>query len=357
MGLVSEEMTDHLEGWVETLAFAVGVFWPDYAIILPNTAWDWMTQQWWFEESYQSVTSIENVEIYRLVKRPQMSYTTVTMAEFISGVVLTEVGFSSSRLTPGMNLDLQLHFEVHRNQPSPYIVTVSLIDTHNGDRLALTNLEPFYGGYPADAWQPGDKLALPARVSVPSDLAPGTYRLGVILYDPKRGGSVPFTTAPSAEFSELKTGWLRAGQPPVPERAQSLETLPKNALWRGGIELEEIAISKHLNGPATIVPVRLLWHATQSMARDLTVFVHFIDSRGEIFSQEERKPLDGRFPTPSWHPGERFEDLYSMLLPEDLPIGTYGLRIGIYDEEGHLMLANDSGDSLLLPNLWHVKAD
>ena len=54
----------------------------------------------------------------------------------------------------------------------------------------------------------------------------------------------------------------------------------------------------------------LHWQAEQTSPRDLTSFVHLIDSRNQRVGQADKVPGDGTFRTPWWKPGERVAQVY-----------------------------------------------
>ena len=45
-------------------------------------------------------------------------------------------------------------------------------------------------------------------------------------------------------------------------------------------------------------------------------------------------PGNASLPTSRWQPGWRIIDEYAMLLPADLPAGSYDIKIGMYQADG-----------------------
>jgi hypothetical protein len=60
----------------------------------------------------------------------------------------------------------------------------------------------------------------------------------------------------------------------------------------------------------------LHWQAEQTTLRDLTSFVHLIDSRNRRVGQADKAPGDGTFRTPWWKPGERVAQIYTPTLSD-----------------------------------------
>jgi hypothetical protein len=348
MGLVSPGMTDHQSGWGETLVYALNTYQPDYALALPDTAWDGIIERWWFQDLYQPVTSIKSATIYKR-QNHSVNYQVYGSAEYPAGFTLTGVQFSTQSLLPGGWLDLWLRTDVQQTQNADLRFTVYLIDTQTDERTAVTTATPFDGAYRSSIWQTGDQLSLPVRLAVPDDLPTGTYRLGVFVYDPITGQGLPTTTTLPDQYPEIKFGWLRNGQPEKKVTSDQ-PSQQIQAKWQYGIVLEEITLSVQGVDSADTLQLGLHWYAAQTPDRDLTVFVHLINEAEEIVAQLDQRPFAGRFPTPGWQPGENLTDQVVIQLPLGLPAGSYSLRIGLYDENGRLPLSDGSRDYLLLPD-------
>lgn len=79
------------------------------------------------------------------------------------------------------------------------------------------------------------------------------------------------------------------------------------------------------------LPVTLVWDSTAYTPVDWTVFVHLINSHGEMVAQADAPPMGGQFPTSLWRQSCAFEDIHVLILPADLPLGEYTIRVGMYD--------------------------
>ncbi len=79
------------------------------------------------------------------------------------------------------------------------------------------------------------------------------------------------------------------------------------------------------------VPVTLIWEARAPTPQDLTVFVHLVDSSGNVVTQADRPPLNGDYPTRLWQRPCAFEDTHILTLPQGLPTGSYDVLVGLYD--------------------------
>lgn len=352
MGLVSRDIARHLTGWSDTLIYTITSHWPDYAIVLPKTAWDGVVTQWWFKEYYRPVASFDPtisefgpVTIYKLVNSPITGYHAELQADYVTGLNLARVDFNQQLIQPGKFLDLWLQFQVKKQQFSDYQVTVYLIDTQTSEHKALTTLWPYYitSAYPSSRWRGGDIRSVPVRLTVPEDLPPGAYRLGVLIYDPKQDRALPLATNPNSDHPEVQVGYLRVGQPPALIQMNASVVVSAEASWEGNVALRTVSLPGNSPAAGDVLPIQLEWEATGSPQRDATVFVHLVDENGNIVAQRDQRPFDNRFPMPTWQPGEVLRDIYPVSLPAGLPSGSYSLKVGLYDTAGRLSRSNMTG--------------
>ncbi len=85
-----------------------------------------------------------------------------------------------------------------------------------------------------------------------------------------------------------------------------------------------------------ILPLRLFWEllSTSDPVRGrYKVFVHVIDADGLTVAQRDSEPAGGTRSTDTWLPGERVGDNQGVLLPSDLPAGSYRIAVGMYDPD------------------------
>ncbi|VAW31813.1 hypothetical protein MNBD_CHLOROFLEXI01-4384 [hydrothermal vent metagenome] len=345
MGLVSPDMTLHQVGWVETLVYALNAHSPDYLISLPDTAWDFLRPQWWFQAAYEPVVTFDSATIYQRKQQP-VRLTQPIDQELQGGLQLIEIILSDNKLQPGLPLDVWLKINVQQPQISDYQLTLYLVDSED-NWFAVTKDFPFSGGYNSSKWQPGDKLEIPIRLMVPTDLPQGAYQIGIIMFDPEQGGGVPLAASPEQLSPDIRAGWLRFGDPP----ALSLTTavsLPQHIVWQHALTLTAINIA---DLTAETIPLQLVWQAAEPLTRDLTVFVHLLDAQGNIVSQVDQRPFQGEWPTAVWQSGETIFQPISLPLPAGLPLNDIQLRIGLYDAEGRLPLAGSEKD------FWQFEVD
>jgi len=113
------------------------------------------------------------------------------------------------------------------------------------------------------------------------------------------------------------------------------------------ITLEAWAMGPVVARPGDVVNLRLLWRSETRPERPYKVFIHALTEAGGLAAQRDSEPAGGSRPTTSWAPGELIEDNHGLLLPLDLPAGSYELRLGLYDAfDSTTRLTVDTGDGL-----------
>ena len=104
------------------------------------------------------------------------------LARLGPGIILRDATLSGSSTQPGEILPICLFWEAKVSIPTDYIVFVHLIDSE-GALVAQHDSPPLQGHYPTGAWEPGVTVPDEHPVTLPSDLAPGRYRLVAGMYD------------------------------------------------------------------------------------------------------------------------------------------------------------------------------
>ena len=76
--------------------------------------------------------------------------------------------------------------------------------------------------------------------------------------------------------------------------------------------------------------INLCWKAQERLAENYTVFLHLVDSTGDLLAQTDAPPQQGQYPTHLWEQGDIVRDLHNLRLPSDLAPGRYSLNVGLY---------------------------
>ncbi|MBN1122828.1 MAG: hypothetical protein JXJ17_17260 [Anaerolineae bacterium] len=99
----------------------------------------------------------------------------------------------------------------------------------------------------------------------------------------------------------------------------------------GPLTLSGVDVEWGRAAPGAALPVKLSWHIDESPTSDANFFVHLLDENAEtLIAQVDAEPLGGAYPTSQWRSGEIVSERVDLLLPADLPPGTYRLVTGFY---------------------------
>jgi hypothetical protein len=96
------------------------------------------------------------------------------------------------------------------------------------------------------------------------------------------------------------------------------------------------------------------WQISETLARDYDCFVHFVSGDNIAFQGDHALPR----PTSTWKTGETLADgPHDIHLPDGLPDGDYGLRIGLYlPDTGRLtLLGRNDGHDRIRAGILHVR--
>jgi mannosyltransferase len=115
-----------------------------------------------------------------------------------------------------------------------------------------------------------------------------------------------------------------------------------------GIVLEGYRLGNRSVRPGETLALTLVWRADGgATSAPWKVFTHLLDARPKVVAQRDAEPADNLRPTTTWTPGERIEDNYGIVVPDDLAPGPYTLEIGMYSGEKRAIFQG-RGDHLVL---------
>jgi hypothetical protein len=78
------------------------------------------------------------------------------------------------------------------------------------------------------------------------------------------------------------------------------------------------------------IALTLTWQSLQSVSYDATTFIHLRRADGSLVAQVDREPLDGRFSTSYWLPGQVITDMVSLSVPPGARGEPLVLNVGMY---------------------------
>lgn len=124
------------------------------------------------------------------------------------------------------------------------------------------------------------------------------------------------------------------------------------ANWEGKVLLAGYDLDPNAVRPGQNIQLRLYWAVLADIRySNYTIFVHLLDSNGQMVAQSDHQVGDGILPTSCWRPGRVIVDQISLPLPAQTSPGLYRLNVGLYSTNTleRLALANDAGGENAYP--------
>ena len=222
----------------------------------------------------------------------------------------------------GQALPLTLFWQALVDQPGSLVVSLELRDGA-GQPVVSTQPEPIR---PTSTWLRDILLRDPQEMLLPPTLPPGEYQLSLALLGPN---GEPLTVEGQEQL------WLTSIE--TIDRPHNFEApAPRtnlDVLFGGQARLVGLDLPQTEVEAGGQLPLTLYWQAVQPFERSWKVFVHLIDSQGNIVAQQDQIPGAGQFPTTGWLPNEYLSDAYTLPIPPDVGGDSQGyhLRLGFYD--------------------------
>jgi hypothetical protein len=259
------------------------------------------------------------------------------------------------QVRPGNLLQVRLYWQatgpvkgdyisfVHLDAPPDNTTFVTGDNYHPGDPQAQNDV-------PSLQWSPDLYVRDEHRLSLPKGLLPVAYTLQAGLYERDSGRRLSILPG---QADGQKGDTIRLNQIHVVPRqpAQMVPQHSQQTYYLGdsielvGYNLEVVGSEGDQVRPETI-DVTLYWRALAPI-ENYTVFVHLLDDTGQLRSQHDSPPMDGRYPTQNWLVDQVIEDHVKLALTPGLPPGEYRLVAGMYaPETGQRLTARSEAGNL-----------
>jgi hypothetical protein len=245
------------------------------------------------------------------------------------------------QVEPGGVLEIELYWLARRQTTTDYVAHLTVL----GYERALVGSHMSYVGggvHPTSLWKPGDVVVDRIQVRIADDAeAPTAADVRVSVYadqsqEPIRG------VDPHGNECSGNPSITRVSLTPR-TRVRFVPEYPMDANLDNEISLVGYGLSPRLPVEGEDWKIVLYWRSEGPLFRDYTVFVHLVDSLGELVAQVDGPPLQGNYPTTFWTTGEHLRDVHYLTIPDHLPSDEYRLRVGLYGlETGERLVLLDS---------------
>jgi hypothetical protein len=243
---------------------------------------------------------------------------------------------STQRLQPGDPLQVELYWEVDDAPPGNFLYFLHLSDS-SGALVAQRDTHPGTGNFPTGQWQAGDRFVDSLSVYVPETAyTPETITVTIGLYAPTYRLAV---TGPNGESLGDSLVLGTVALQPAQELAPAGQDLPnpmqqnfQNELWLRGYAYEE-----RLLRPGDDLQATFYWQRAARVERPYVAQLQLLDGSGAVRAQAEQALAPEQ-----WSLQALQREMVRLSLPEDLPPGSYGVRLVLRDpqrDEPHHLLA------------------
>ena len=224
--------------------------------------------------------------------------------------------FEPQRLLPGENASLTLFMRLIEPLPDAFQTTVRLVSVADGQVVAQSeSLTP--QSLAVGAWQPGQVVAERFVTATTTNMPIGAYLLNFSL---SRPGDVEAVWPLYRNNDVNPLDRVALGFTAVPWQGDLSPATPINANFDDQIRLSAFAIAGD-STPGETLPVELFWEPLQPPQEEYVVFVHILDSAGNLVGSHDGQPVEGRFPTNTWLVGDVIQDVHQVPLDPDLSAG------------------------------------
>ncbi len=238
------------------------------------------------------------------------------------GVRLLGWNRAPREVRPGEALPITLFWQAVPTNTRSNIKVEAVLQGDRGDAVLWAG-SPVSDTYPSDQWVDAELVTDHEHWPVSRDQADGAYKLVL------RVGEM------AVDLGTVQVSGLPRLFEPPPMGKQVADRFG-DALELYGYELDA--------GPSTL-QLDLVWHALKTVERDYAVFVHVVDSNGQIIAQQDMMPVDNGYPTGLWESGEYVIDHHTF---SNLPPGRYFLRVGLYlQSDGSRLPVSDSSGQVI----------
>lgn len=114
-------------------------------------------------------------------------------------------------------------------------------------------------------------------------------------------------------------------------RIPPIQQFPMHVFLGDAIIFKGYDLIEQTFSPGDTIPLVLYWAALRETDASYTVFAHLVNADSDLVAQLDGFPGDALHRTYDWWPGYFDWDEWPVILPADLPPGTYTLRVGMYD--------------------------
>ncbi len=251
--------------------------------------------------------------VYRT--RPQVEEDFAIAQQLTNEIGLIRATFSPEETTPLEAIQIGVRWASRGAPGRDYDACLGLVDALG--HVAQSDCQVLIPAWPTSKWEGNEVARSDYRLWVNPSLEQGAYTLTLSLVE--HATDIRAGQAVDLGIVRLKAPpWIADPSGPVH---------PSYALFGDALQL----LAYRLDQGDDQLSLTLYWRSEHSMDVDYKVFVHVADPVTAIpVAQDDAMPVQWRYPTTRWAPGEVVIDTISISL-QGIRAGTYDLALGVYD--------------------------
>ncbi len=309
---------------------------PDYVVSFNSLAWDRLMQTGWFQDGYVPLQQFESpydaaspVTVwgrrFRAFDWAELGALPLS-ARLPDEIFWVGYKYQPGRIQPGdtVRVTLFTQLTLPLSSRGSFQPVVRIVSPHDGAHWAQQ------GGATSrsvltDSLRAGQVLAEEFVLTPPDDIPVGAYRLEASVAAHRTGIFLPvYLDGDTVPFESVVLGYVVAPWQGQLDAMTPLDANFGDQITLRGFETVDSAL------PGVEFEVKLYWEARRPPEDDYFVFVHLLDAGGQPIAQHDGPPVDGRYPSRAWLPGDVVPDVHRIALNPDIPAGTYRLQVGMY---------------------------
>ena len=313
---------------------------PEYLVSPQDIPWKYLTQTHWFQDTYapsEKFSSPYDVASSLTIwsRRPEAlgaEKRHPLNVRLPGDVGLVGYALQTQHIQPGDTVEVTLFLQPTRSVTESFRPIVQMsIPQGSGDWQNWWQVDSTGDyGIPMDWWLPGETISDEFELAVNEDLPIGAYRLDVLVLSQDTESYLPMYQGGDASpvdrvlLGYVAEPWQGEARDAAIERAK-----PANAKFGDRITLMGFEVEENTTAGAEL-EVTLYWSAQQLPEDDYVVFVHLVDDTGRSIASHDGAPMDGRYPSRAWLPGDVVPDSHRLTVDPATPEGSYRLQVGLY---------------------------
>jgi hypothetical protein len=306
---------------------------PAFCVSFRSIAWLHLTRTRWFQENYAPLQHFEapadaaspfTMWGYRFGTFDLGEYRPMD-AHLPEDVEFLGYRYWPDRIRPGDAVYVTLYLQAAHPVTETFRTIVRVISPGDGTGWAQRDAVAPPVSVLVDWWQRGQPIAQRFVLTTTSDIPLGAHHLEVSVAAPGSNEFLPVHQGSDPQpIDRIALGYVVVPWQGEMGAANVVGASFGDEIRLLGFEAPESA------SPGEAFDVRLYWEAQQPPQEDYVVFVHLLDADGQLVAGHDGAPVDGRYATRAWVPGETVPDAHRLALAADTPPGVYLLQAGLY---------------------------